>query len=209
MAVLIQGDAWFGRDHAAISQRTVGASATTTVGHRWWWPFLIPCFVLIFAELAHAQGQPTEYEIKAAFVYNFAKFVEWPPEAFSKPSDSVRLCVLGNHPLASDLQQLIAGKTIGTRAVEVQRVSPLQIRGCHVLFVGTLESWRLQQVLESARGANVLTVGDIPGFIEQGGVIDFILDQNRIRFEVNLKAAQDAGLKLSSKLLSLAKAVEM
>ncbi|HEX6504053.1 MAG TPA: YfiR family protein [Terriglobales bacterium] len=209
MAVLIQGDAWFGQNHAGISPRTAGAYGAMTVGRRWWWPFLILCFVLISAELTHAQRQPTEYEIKAAFVYNFAKFVEWPPEAFSKPSDSVRLCVLGNHSLASDLQQLIAGKTIGTRAVEVQRVSPLQITGCHVLFVGTLESWRLQQVLESARGTHVLTVGDIPGFIEQGGVINFILDQNRIRFEVNLKAAQDAGLKLSSKLLSLAKAVEM
>lgn len=169
---------------------------------------LLVLFIPI-ADLARAQTSPTEYEIKAAFVYNFAKFVEWPQEAFANAGDPVRFCVFGNTPLDSDLQQLITGKTIGARPVQVQRTGFLQIKQCHVLFIGASDSARILQVQEATRGATVLTVGEFPGFLDQGGMINFIFDQNRIRFEVNLKAAQEAKLKLSSKLLSLAKRVQM
>lgn len=151
----------------------------------------------------------TEYQVKAAFIYNFAKFVEWPPRAFVSGSDPIRFCVFGDSSFDSDLQQLLGGKMVGTRPVQVQRVTLSQLKGCHLLFVAAAEGSRTEQVLEATHGLNILTVGDFPGFVDQGGVISLIVDQNRIRFEVNLKAAQDAGLKLSSKLLGLAKAVHM
>jgi YfiR/HmsC-like len=209
MAVLIQSDTRPSQGRGASEYCGRGAH-TPTAGHGLGWRIAAILFFLIAAaQLAQAQAEPTEYEIKAAFVYNFAKFVEWPPDAFANSSDPVRLCVLGNHALSSDLQRIIAGKMIGSRSLQVHRVGLFQIRECQVLFVGLSESGRLQQVLEAARGASVLTVGETPGFLEQGGVINFVFDQNRIRFEVNLKAAQEARLKLSSKLLNLAKSVEM
>jgi hypothetical protein len=170
---------------------------------------LIPFLVCMVSEVVQAQVQPTEYEVKAAFIYNFAKFVEWPPNSFSSSRDPLQICVLGNNPVRADLQNIVAEKSIGFHALHVRDVEIFEIKGCHVLFVGSVESYRVHQALQAAQGASVLTVGDTAGFLDQGGMINFIFDQNRIRFEVNRKAAQAARLQLSSKLLSLAKSVQM
>jgi hypothetical protein len=147
--------------------------------------------------------------VKAAFIYNFAKFVEWPASSFDSATAPLRLCVLGSNPLYADLQNIVAEKRIGSRSLQVRRVEAVEIKDCHVLFLGSVESYRLQQALQAAQGTGVLTIGDVAGFLDQGGMINFVFDQNRIRFEVNLKAAQGAHLQLSSKLLSLAKSVQM
>lgn len=194
----------FGRAKTDAARRSPSRSRC------YWRKALLIALVLLAATaVCHSQADGvTEDEIKAAFLYNFVKFVEWPPEVFPDPSGPVRICVFGNSPLKPDLQQIVAGKKIETRPLEVYRVGLFQIRTCQVVFVGRAENDRLPQVLEAARGSGTLTVGDIPGFLEQGGMINFVFDQSRVRFEVNLKAAREARLKLSSKLLNLAKSVE-
>ncbi len=207
MAVLIQGDAWF--PHAERPQLGRYRCALSNFVPRWWKVLLTLLLVSLVPELAHAQARPTEYQVKAAFIYNFAKFVEWPASSFTSTTAPLQLCVLGNNTLYADLQNIVAEKSIDSRPLQVRRVEMSEIKGCHVLFIGSVESYRLQQALQAAQGASVLTIGDVAGFLDQGGIINFIFDQNRIRFDVNLKAAQTAQLQLSSKLLSLAKSVQM
>lgn len=207
MAVLIQGDAWF--PHTERPQRKRDCCALSQYARHCWKALLILGLVSLISEVAYAQAQPTEYQVKAAFIYNFAKFVEWPPSSFGSTTDPLRICVLGNNSLHADLQNIIAAKSIGSRPLQVRRVEMFEIKGCHVLFVGLSESDRAQRALQAAQGASILTVGDMGGFLDLGGMINFIFDQNRIRFEVNLKAAQGARLQLSSKLLSLARSVQM
>jgi hypothetical protein len=158
--------------------------------------------------MSFAQG-PTEYEVKAAFVYNFAKFVEWPAEVFAGPADSLRLCVLADAPVVSNLRQVASGKEVGGRSLEVRKLENLSIDHCHVVFVTRAgDRAELQQFLDAARDRSVLTVADMDGFLAQGGMINLVFDHDRIRFDINLQAAQKARLKLSSKLLNLAKSVQ-
>lgn len=207
MAVLIQSDAWF--PHAERPQpsryRCVSSKFVRPCGK----VLLILMLLGAVSKLIQAQVSPTEYEVKAAFIYNFAKFVEWPAGSFSNPAASLQLCVLGHDSLLTELQSIVAGKSIGSRSLQARDVDILEVKHCHVLFVGSAETYRLQQAVQAAQAASVLTIGDTSGFLDQGGMINFVFDQNRIRFEVNLKAAQAAGLQLSSRLLSLAKSVQM
>lgn len=148
----------------------------------------------------------TEYQVKAAFLYNFAKFIEWPPASFSSDSAPFLICVLGRDPFGKELQNITREKMVNGHRFEIDRLSDLQqIRGCHILFVSAAEKTPLTQILEKLRGASVLTVGDSQGFAEKGGMINFVLEDDRVRFEVNREAAGEAGLKISSKLLSVAR----
>lgn len=141
-------------------------------------------------------------------MYNFAKFVEWPQSGFSDPSAPLRICVLGQDPFGQELRDITSGKTVNGRKLQVMEVSdPQMARGCHILFVASSEKPQLKHILESVRGACVLTVGDTKGFVDQGGMINFVLENDRVQFEVNHKVAEEAGLKVSSKLLSVAKLV--
>jgi YfiR/HmsC-like len=160
------------------------------------------------AQISAAQGLPSESELRAAFVYNFAKFVEWPPESFSSLSDPLELCISGDEVLLSDLRRMANGKTIGGRSSHVRAVDDDQINGCHVLYIGSSHARRAQHMLAAAGGGTALTIGENEAFIADGGVISLVFDGNRIRFEVNLKAAQSARLKVSSKLLTLATSVQ-
>jgi hypothetical protein len=149
--------------------------------------------------------QPSEYQLKAAFLFNFAKFVEWPEEAFSAPDAPMVIGVLGENPFGEHLEQTIRGKTINNRPLVVKELrSQAEARGCHIVFIGSSEKTRLPEVFESLRGASVLTVGETERFTEAGGMINFVLDGGKIRFQVNDTAAKSARLKISSKLLSLA-----
>jgi hypothetical protein len=158
------------------------------------------------AEEARA-AQSAEREIKAAFLYNFAKFVEWPPGAFPEPASPVTLCVLGDDALGASLETVVKGETLNDRRLVVRRLrDPQEARDCHVLFVSPAER-RISQVLVALRGAGVLTVGDGNDFLDQGGMIRLFLEQNRVRFDIDLDAAERSHLKLSSKLLRLARTV--
>jgi hypothetical protein len=156
---------------------------------------------------AHAQSA-TEYQVKAAFLFNFAKFAEWPADALFKSDDPLQICILGQDPFGRDLEQLIAEKTVSGHRIEVDHPESIaQARACEILFISSTGRPQIQQILDGLKGANVLTVGDTPGFAQMGGVINFVLDDNRVRFEINLKAAANAHLKISSRLLTVAKLV--
>jgi len=165
--------------------------------------------VMLFLSDTRAQS-PTagEYQVKAAFLFNFAKFVEWPPSSFSDASAPLRICVSGRDPFGEELRNITREKTVNGHRLEVSQVLDLQVaRTCHILFIASSEKARLKQIFESLRGSDALTVGDTKGFVQQGGMINFVLDKNRVQFEVNRKAAEQAGLQISSKLLSVAKLV--
>jgi hypothetical protein len=158
------------------------------------------------AGIAEAQS-PTEYQVKAAFLYNFAKFVEWPARSFPAAGTPLTFCVVGEDPFGSDLEEITRGKTIDQRKLATRRVKKGRERECHILFVSPSEEARLGEILRDVKDASVLTVSDIAKFSRTGGIIGFIIEGNKIRFEINLDAAERAGLKISSRLLKLAKIV--
>lgn len=169
--------------------------------------WLLGAMVLIVSARAQSQAAG-EYQIKAAFLYNFAKFIEWPPGDFADTSAPLRICVLGQDPFGQELRNIANDKTVNGRKLQVNQVADLQnARTCHILFIASSEKAELKQALESLRGTGALTVGDTKGFVEQGGMINFVLENDRVRFEVNHRAAEQAGLKISSKLLNVAKSV--
>jgi hypothetical protein len=151
-----------------------------------------------------AQVAASEYDVKAAFLFNFTKFVEWPGSAFSDDRGTLQLCVFGGNPFGKSLESVIdeevGGHRLGVRRVE----DPGKLAGCHVVFIDPSENDRTPQVLSSLRGEPVLTVGDNRGFLDRGGIINFVLEGTKVRFEINQEAAERAGLKISSKLLRLA-----
>lgn len=150
-----------------------------------------------------------EYDVKAAFLYNFAKFVEWPPEAFDAPGSPMTLCIVGKDPFGDVLDTLVRGETLQGRPLVVHRTRDLlEVRDCHVVFLSRSETARQDDVLATVRGAGILTVGEGDSFLRDGGIIRFVLEANRVRFEVNRDAAERNGLKLSSKLLRLARSVQ-
>jgi len=163
-------------------------------------------FVTIVEPCISAQkGKPQEYEVKATYLYNFARFVEWPATAATVKSDAFTICVLGQDPFGAILDAVVAGETIDGKVVLAKRVLKLQDAvSCRVLYVSSSEESRLKEVLAALDKVCVLTVSDIPQFSQRGGMIQFVQESNRIRFEVNLASAEDAGLSLSSELLKVA-----
>jgi hypothetical protein len=154
------------------------------------------------ASPGHAQGT-SEYEVKAAFLYNFGKFVEWPAPA----SGPIRLCIVGDDPFGNNLDETVRGKTISGQPIEIKRLNREDNpRGCQIAFISAAER-RPRAVLDLLQGASTLTVGESPNFAKQGGMINFVLEDNKVHFEINVDAAEQAHLKISSKLLSLAKIV--
>jgi hypothetical protein len=166
-------------------------------------------FALASSASLRAQSKATsEYEIKAAFLYNFAKFVEWPPSAFSDPKQPLTVCVFGPDPFGHALEDALLGKTIGEHPVAIGRAKQLaDLAGCKIVFVSAAESPRLAEILAQFRSHGALVVGETEGFASSGGAIQFVLDQNRVRFAINPDAADRAGIKISSKLLALASIV--
>jgi hypothetical protein len=149
-----------------------------------------------------------EYQVKAAFLYNFAKFVEWPSSSFRDAASPLQICVFGQDPFGEELRNITNEKTVNGRKFEVHQIVDLQLaRTCHILFIASSQRAQLKQILEGLRGPYALTVGDTKGFAEQGGMINFVLDNDRVQFEVSRKAVEQSGLKISSKLLSVAKLV--
>jgi YfiR/HmsC-like len=149
---------------------------------------------------------PLEYELNAAFLYNFVKFVEWPPDAFAGPRSPLTICVYGENPFGSSLDGAVRGESLGERSLLVQRPAALdELRDCKVLFVSRSERQRMPEVLSQIEGAPVLTVSDTDGFLRAGGIINFVLEENKVRFLINQDAAERSRLRISSKLLRLAK----
>lgn len=155
-------------------------------------------------------GETTdEYQVKAAFLYNFAKFVEWPPGVFKTAKDPILICVLGHNPFGNALEEAIRGKSIAGRSLASRQVSDTESAGaCQILFVGSADGKHFRSLLDSLKSMGILTVGEAPGFATDGGVINFKLDDGRVHFEINVDAAEQEQLHISAKLLSLAQIVK-
>jgi len=164
--------------------------------------------VLFLAAAAPQEREAPEYEIKAAFLYNFASFVEWPSSAFPDKESPFTVGVLGQDPFGSGLEEAFKGKTVNGRRIAVRRGSDVKELGaCQVLFVSASEKERAAKILEALKGRPTLTVGDLSGFAALGGCINFYVEGKKVRFEINPEAAKRANLTLSSKLLRLARVV--
>jgi hypothetical protein len=180
---------------AVLRRRPAGAAGAL---------LLAAAFALSAPASLRGEG-PSEYEVKAAFLYNFTKFVEWPPSAFAEGNAPLRLCVLGDDPFGHSLQTVVGEEIEGHKLIVVRTETLARAAGCQVLFVSRSERDRLPQILAPLKSSPVLTVGDTKGFLVQGGIVNFILEGSKVHFEINPAAAEQAGLKISSKLLRLAR----
>jgi hypothetical protein len=157
---------------------------------------------------AQAPRVASEYDVKAAFLYNFANFVTWPAAAFAASGSPFIIGVLGEDPFAGRLESTIRGESVGGRPMVYRRVTKVdQMKSCHVLFISAFEHARHADLLSDLRGAPVLTVGEAEQFLGAGGMIRFVVAERRVGFEVNLASASKSGLKPSGRLLKVARRV--
>jgi YfiR/HmsC-like len=180
--------------YRALARRAVCIAAIATMA------LAFPCW-----RVKAQDSAPTEYQLKAAFLFNFAKFIDWPASSFASAQAPFAICILGEDPFGAAIDDTLRGGTIEGRAVTVERIHDAsQLRSCQVAFISASEKDHMRELLQSVRGANVLLVGETTGFAAAGGAIQFQLQDNHIRFSINPDAAERAGLCVSSKLLSLA-----
>jgi hypothetical protein len=169
---------------------------------------LLPAGWMERAASAADSADALEHRVKAAYLYKFAGYVDWPAAAFADADTPITFGVIGSEPLASELSAVVAGRTINNRNLSVRRLKAGDaLTGVHILFVGTAESSRLGQLARSARPHAVLTVSESEGALDQGSVINFIVSDRRVRFEVALDSAEKSGIRLSSRLLAVAQQV--
>ena len=177
---------------------------------------VITCLLSAMALGSHAEAldssDSSEYLIKAGFIYNFAKLVEWPTASFAQPDSPIVIGILGEDPFGATLDRIVADKKINGRGFAVKRVKWSRdfkdLRDCNILFVSSSEKEHIESVIDAMKGLPILTIGDAPGFAKRGGVMNFVLEDNKVRFEVNVEAAKHADLTISSRLLTLAKIVQ-
>ena len=174
---------------------------------------MLAVLALLFApacstSLSAQSGGSSEYELKAAFLLNFAKFVEWPANVFRDEKTPFTVCIFGHDPFGSALDEVIRGKNINARGILVHRTTGLaDLKTCQLVFISEKEEKHLPDVFNSLNGASTLVVGESDDFAERGGSVQFFVEDNRMRFAVNVDAVQRARLTISSKLLVLAKIV--
>jgi len=178
-------------------------------GPRWWRSRRLWLVLLAFWTASVARAQLDEYQVKAAFLYNFAKFVDWPAQSFHNPEEPIAICTLGSNPFGDALERVIGGKTAGGRPLLSRRIVDTAPPGdCHILFAGAADVKKFRAIVSRLRGTPTLTVGESPEFIAAGGMINFKIEAGKIRFEINVQAAEQGQLHISSKLLSLAEVVK-
>lgn len=166
--------------------------------------FLLFCLAIGLVINGLAQEQPSEYQIKAAFLFNFAKFVEWPSQAFADTNSPIVIGVLGKNVFGTDLEKTIRDKRVNNRLFKFKNFTDAtEATNCHILFISSSEKDNFTKIVAGLHDASVLTVSDTDGFIKAGGMINFLLQDAKIRFEISDEAAKKAGLEVSSKLLSL------
>jgi hypothetical protein len=175
---------------------------------------LLLCLIVAFAFFPMVtvgqQDSAGEYELKAAMLYNLTRFVEWPPSAYPDRQAPIILCILGQDPFGTSLTSIVSEqKASGGKAVEIRHIAnDAGVRGCHVAYISSSERKSIAQTLSALKGSSVLTVGEMTQFAARGGMIQFSLEEKQVRFEINLEAASEANLKISSRLLMLARIVK-
>jgi len=161
--------------------------------------------VFAFSVSTAAENEPLEYAVKAAYLSKFGLYVEWPRAAFSSPSSALNLCIAGEDPFGATLDKAVADQRIGNRAIVVRRLKPVaRDSGCHILYVGGSDKRQIRQVIDAVQGTAVLIVSDGASPAPAGSIINFVVKDNRVRFDIDDEAAEQNALTVSSKLLSLA-----
>ncbi len=167
--------------------------------------------LLVLGILCNVYGESHtigEYRIKAAFLYNFAKFVDWPKKGIDEQSEAFVIGIIGEDPFGSEIE-VIKGKSVKGMALKVRRFEKIEdISDCKILFISASFEKDISRIQEHLKGNNILTVGDTEGFARQGVMVNLIKVENKIRFEINPEAAKAEGLKISSHLLRLAKIID-
>ena len=173
----------------------------------WLITLVIGLLVMLGRELGYSQTI-SEDQVKAAYLYNFAKFVEWPSDTFPDVTAPIRLCLLSDPTIGSELSQIVKDKRISGRSIVVVPIQTgEQGRSCQILFINSAQNWQVEHLLKVLQGASVLTVGETTGFVERGGIVNFVLQDDQVHFQVNHKAATQSRLRMSARLLSVAKLV--
>lgn len=152
--------------------------------------------------------QTVEYPVKLAFLYNFTKFVEWPPDSYHSPNAPLVICIVGKDPFSPDIEGELRTRTVGSHPIEVRTLRPSDIlNACHMVFVPATAEDQASRIVRGLKGSSTLTVGETEGFAVLGGIINLTAEGNKLHFEVNLVAAERASLKISANMLALAKIV--
>lgn len=178
--------------------------------------------IAILASLSLAVGasaqsagsdESSEYLIKAGFIYNFAQLVQWPETAFPQADSPIVIGVLGSDPFGATIDNVVQGKKLNGRSLVIKRLKwgkdAKEIRECNILFISSSEKDRLDEIIQTVKWLPILTIGETPGFATRGGIINLTLEGNRVRFEVDIEAAKQANLNISSRLLALARIVPL
>ncbi len=168
-------------------------------------------FTFVFAALIFSSWQShaesPEYQLKAAFLYNFAKFIEWPADAFSSESSPINICITGQESFGSTLDA-VTRKTAQNRQIAVKRLpKDGDTKGCHITYFGELEVKKFHELLTASVDRPMLTIGDGSNFLDAGGIIELVSSDNRVQFEVNLDGLKRANIQLNPQLMKLAKSV--
>jgi hypothetical protein len=165
---------------------------------------LLPCAVPVAAQM-------DEYSIKAGFLYNFSKYVEWPEQAFSAPGAPFVICIVGEDPFGGRIDRAVEGKTSGDgHPLQLRRLKNAEaaaLRDCHLAFVSKSEKARAGEIIESMKNLSVMTVADFASFAEQGGIADLRIDGTKVKVDLNMASANRANLKVSGKLQQVANLV--
>lgn len=171
---------------------------------------LITSLMLLMGSAAPGAAQDSsEYLIKAGFIYNFAKLVDWPATAFNQPDSPIVIGILGTDPFGPTIDKVLAGKKVNDHGFVIKRIkSASDARDCHILFVSASESSRISDAIRLTKSMPILTISEVPGFANRGGIINLTLEDSKVRFEVNVDAAKAADLNISSRLLALARIVQ-
>ena len=175
--------------------------------------WLLVCVCLWLAGLGLAVAEDTaslaEYQVKATFLYNFTKFTDWPASAFTATNAPLIIGIVGDNPFGKTLEDLVRGETRRGHPLVVKYLRrDDDLRGCHELFIVRCDAERMAGLLQKINGSPMLTVSDVRGFAEQGGMINFVLVKEKVKMEINPAVAEAAGLKISSQLLALARIVK-
>lgn len=206
-----QPDGWVAVQQRALPRLPVGDARGQH--HGWRVPRSVMrvflTVLVLLAGVVPAAGQSEaelEYKIKAVYLLNFTRFVEWPQSTFPAADSPFRVCVAGQNPFGKLLDEAFHGENVQSHPVVVDRLAPdATARDCQLLFIARLEGAALKRLLQQGAGSHILTVSDMEGFIDAGGAMRFFIENGRVRFEVNPDAASQAGLRLSSRLLSVAR----
>ena len=170
--------------------------------------FILPLFLYAFCPKFAAGQTSSEYHIKAAYLYNFTQFITWPEQTFTPRDQTLIIGVYGENPFNGFLENVVRGEKAKGRTIQVRYINSVEdLNACHVLYIGTYNRKEIKELLSECHNRNILTVSDSENFIKLGGMVRFVTVNNNVKFQINPIVVENAGLKISSKVLRLAEIV--